>query len=59
MHCPKCQFDNKEIAKFCEEGRTTGRGKDALTEQPTRPIKEAWGYPLAKRFRELLSEGSP
>jgi hypothetical protein len=20
MHCPKCQFDNEEAAKFCEEG---------------------------------------
>jgi hypothetical protein len=40
-------------------GRTTGRGKDAPTKQPNRPLKEVWGYPLAKRFRELLAEVSP
>jgi hypothetical protein len=40
-------------------GRTTGRGKDAPTKRPNRPIKEVWGYPLSKRFRELLAERSP
>jgi hypothetical protein len=40
-------------------GRTTGRGKDAPTKRPNRPIKEVLGYPLSKRFRELLAEGSP
>jgi hypothetical protein len=40
-------------------GRTTGRGKDAPTKQPNRSLKEVWGYPLAKRFRQLLAEGSP
>jgi hypothetical protein len=39
-------------------GRTTGRGKDAPTKQPNRPLKEVWGYPLAKRFRERLAEVS-
>ena len=28
-------------------GRTTGRGKDAPTDQPNRPIKEVLGYPLS------------
>jgi hypothetical protein len=36
-------------------GRTTGRGKDAPTHKPTRPVKEIFGYPLTKRFRNLLS----
>jgi len=40
-------------------GRTTGRGKDAPTKRPNRSIKEVWGYPLSKRFRELLAEVSP
>ena len=35
-------------------GRTTGRGKDDQTMKPNRPIKEVLGYPLSKRFRELL-----
>ena len=36
-------------------GRTTGRGKDDQTHRPNRPIKEVLGYPLCRRFRELLS----
>jgi hypothetical protein len=38
-------------------GRTTGRGKNDQTNKPNRPIKEVWGYPLHKNFRELLSQG--
>ena len=38
-------------------GRTTGRGKNAPTKQPTRSIKEVLGYPLTPRFRERLAEG--
>jgi hypothetical protein len=38
-------------------GRTTGRGKDDQTKRPNRSIKEVWGYPLGRRFRELLSAG--
>src|SRR5712671_1513311 len=37
-------------------GETTGRGKDDLTHQPNRPIKEVLGYPLNRRFRQLLVE---
>ncbi len=37
-------------------GYTTGRGKDDLTHQPNRPIKEVLAYPLHRRFRQLLSE---
>jgi hypothetical protein len=37
-------------------GRTTGRGKDDQTGRPNRPIKEVLGYPLCRRFRQLLSQ---
>lgn len=35
-------------------GRTTGRGHNAPTKKPRVPVKEILGYPLTKRFRELL-----
>jgi len=35
-------------------GRTTGRGKNDQTNRPNRPLKDVLGYPLSKRFRELL-----
>ena len=35
-------------------GRTTGRGKDSVSKQPNRSIKEVLGYPLHERFCELL-----
>ena len=37
-------------------GRTTGRGKNAPTRQPTRSIKEVLGYPLTPDFRARLAE---
>jgi len=37
-------------------GQTTGRGKDDRTNRPNRPLKDVLGYPLTKRFRELLGE---
>jgi uncharacterized protein DUF4338 len=37
-------------------GHTTGRGKDDQTNRPNRSIKEVLGYPLTRRFRELLLE---
>jgi len=39
-------------------GTTTGRGKDAPTWTPNRPIKEVLGYPLTKDFRQRLSQGA-
>lgn len=36
-------------------GHTTGRGKNAWSKKPNRPIKEVLGYPLTLRFRELLA----
>ena len=35
-------------------GLTTGRGKNDQTKKANRPLKEVLGYPLSKRFRELL-----
>lgn len=37
-------------------GRTTGRGKDDQTGRPNRSIKEVLGYPLTRRFRQLLGD---
>jgi hypothetical protein len=37
-------------------GKTTGRGKQSNSYMPNRSIKEVLGYPLTKRFRELLGE---
>ena len=36
-------------------GQTTGRGKNAWSKKPNRPIKEVLGYPLRPDFRRLLS----
>jgi hypothetical protein len=41
-------------ANWTELGLTTGRGKDAPTMQPTRSIKQVWGYALCKDFRRRL-----
>ena len=37
-------------------GRTTGRGKQSNSYAPNRSIKEALGYPLTPKFRDLLSQ---
>jgi hypothetical protein len=37
-------------------GKTTGRGKQSNSYAPNRSVKEVLGYPLTKRFRELLGE---
>ena len=39
-------------------GRTTGRGKQSDSYVPNRSIKEVLGYPLTRRFRELLGSGA-
>ena len=41
-------------ANWVPLGQTTGRGKDDQTNRPNRPLKDVLGYPLTKRFRELL-----
>jgi hypothetical protein len=43
-------------ANWIRLGVTTGRGKDAPSMKPTRPIKEVLGYPLVKDFRQRLSQ---
>jgi hypothetical protein len=37
-------------------GPTTGRGKNAPSKKPTRPVKEVLALPSTRRFRELLSQ---
>ncbi len=41
-------------ANWVDLGQTTGRGKDDMTNRPNRPLKDVLGYPLTKRFRDLL-----
>lgn len=43
-------------ANWMALGRTTGRGKNAPSKKPTRPVKEVLALPLTPRFRQLLSE---
>ena len=43
-------------ANWISLGKTTGRGKQSNSYVPNRSIKEVLGYPLTKRFRELLAE---
>lgn len=38
-------------------GDTTGRGKNDNTNKPNRSIKAVYGYPLTKKFREILCNG--
>ena len=41
-------------ANWAVLGHTTSRGKDDLAHRPNRSIKEVWGYPLVRDFRERL-----
>jgi hypothetical protein len=41
-------------ANWIRLGLTTGRGHNAPTKKPRVPVKEILGYPLHKRFREIL-----
>ena len=41
-------------ANWIALGRTTGRGHNAPTKRPRVPVKEILGYPLSRRFREIL-----
>jgi len=43
-------------ANWIPLGQTTGRGKDDQTHRQNRPLKDVLGYPLVRRFRELLME---
>ena len=44
-------------ANWIPLGRTTGRGHNASTKARTQPVKEVWGYPLTRRFRQQLVDG--
>ena len=37
-------------------GKTTGRGKADQTKKQNRSLKAVWGYPLHRKFRQLLCE---
>jgi hypothetical protein len=41
-------------ANWVRLGATTGRGKDAPSMTPNRPIKQVLGYALTKDFRQRL-----
>jgi hypothetical protein len=43
-------------ANWAVMGKTTGRGKQSNSYVPNRSIKEILGYPLTRRFRELLEQ---
>src|SRR6516225_8575475 len=45
-------------ANWVMMGKTTGRGKQSNSYIPNRSIKEVLGYPLTRRFRELLGSGA-
>jgi hypothetical protein len=42
-------------ANWVRLGLTTGRGHNAPTKKPRVAVKEILGYPLTRRFREILS----
>jgi len=46
-----------KAANWIYLGKTTGRGKDDQTRKPNRSIKDVYGYPLVKDFREKLCGG--
>ncbi len=46
-----------QAANWILLGKTTGRGKLDQTGRPNRPIKDIYGYPLIRQFRERLSNG--
>jgi hypothetical protein len=45
-----------KAANWIYLGLTTGRGKNDQTHKQNRSIKAVWGYPLHKKFKELLRE---
>jgi hypothetical protein len=52
----RCVGTCYRAANWVVLGRTTGRGKDSTSKRPNRSIKEVLGYPVWKRFRQLLAE---
>jgi len=54
IHPAKYRGTCYRAANWITLGQTTGRGKDDHLKRPNRPLKDVLGYPLTKRFRELL-----
>ncbi len=54
VHPAKFRGTCYRAANWIWLGRTTGRGKDDQTSLPNRPLKDVLGYPLTRRFRDLL-----
>lgn len=54
VHPAKFRGTCYRAANWIWLGRTTGRGKDDQTRLPNRPLKDVLGYPLTRRFRDLL-----
>lgn len=46
-----------QAANWIFLGKTTGRGKLDRTRKPNRSIKDIYGYPLVRQFRERLCDG--
>ena len=47
-------MDPKRAANWLFLGQTTGLGLNSRSKRPTRTKKEVLGYPLHRRFRQLL-----
>ncbi len=56
VHPAKFKGTCYRAANWIDLGQTTGRGKDAQSKHPNRPLKDVLGYPLTKRFRGLLCQ---
>jgi len=54
VDCERFRGTCYRAANWVVLGKTTGRGKQSNSYVPNRSIKEVLGYPLTKRFRELL-----
>jgi hypothetical protein len=56
VHTERFKGTCYRAANWIHLGQTTGRGKNDQTHKSNRPLKDVLGYPLHKRFRQLLSK---
>jgi len=56
VHTERYRGTCYRAANWVYLGQTTGRGKNDHSNKPNRPLKEVLGYPLHKRFRQLMTE---
>ena len=56
VHTERYKGTCYRAANWVYLGQTTGRGKNDHTNKPNRPLKDVLGYPLHKRFRQLMTE---